>query len=183
MISNEQIKNCLNDCKKAGHTIGLRDISYVLLCRQFDDKAVAYKALFGADIDFNVEYCDTYDQTSAIEYLRMYAEQNFVDLTKKKRKQDYEDISFDENKAYMLKLKKDTEQAMEKGEIDKKDGLKILADLSVKLNDKFNVSDTTQEQLVLVNNKFADICGHCGHETPMPSKERCMREYNLIEKE
>lgn len=182
MISNEQIKNCLNDCKKAGHTIGLRDISYVLLCRQFDDKAVAYKALFGADIDFNVEYCDTYDQTSAIEYLRMYAEQNFVDLTKKKRKQDYEDISFDENKAYMLKLKKDTEDAMSNGEIDKKDGLKILADLSVKLNDKFNVSDTTQEQLVVVNCKFNALCENCGSELYIPTKKDLMEKYNLVEK-
>lgn len=183
MISSEQIKKAISECLKAGHTIGLRDISYVLLCKQFEDKAVAYKALFGVDVDYNPAYLDTYDNTASIEYLRLYIAQNFVDETTKKRKKDYEDISFDENKAYMLKLKKDTEKAMEDGEIEKKDGLKILADLSVKLNDKFNVSDSSHEQLIYVNCKYNSICERCGTELYIPTKEDLMEKYNLIEKE
>lgn len=182
MITNEQIKQCIADCKKAGHTIGLRDISYVMLCKHYDDYALAYKCLFGLDVDYNAEYVHTYNQTASIEYLKLYVAENFKEVTKRNKK-GYDDISFDENKAYMLKLKKDTEDAIANGEIEKKDGLKILADLSVKLNDKFDVKDFSKDQLIFVNNKFADVCPTCGHETPMPSKERCMREYNLIEKE
>lgn len=185
MISNEQIKKCISDCLKAGHTIGIRDISYVLLCKQFDDNAVAYKALFGNEVDFNAEYVHTYDQTSSISYLKMYAEHAFVDITQKKKKKDYADITFDENKAYMLKLKKDTEEAMSAGEIEKKDGLKILADLSVKLNDKFNINDTSHEQLIFVNAKYDSICPRCGIEVARRpiSKDEAMDMYDLIEKE
>lgn len=184
MISNEQIKQCIAECNRAGHTIGLRDISYVLLSRQFDDKALAYKSIYGSDVNFNAEYGYTYDQTASIEYLKMYAEQNFSDLSKKrKKKKDYEDISFDENKAYMLKLKKDTEEAIANGEIEKKDGLKILADLSVKLNDKFQVNDMSKDQLIYVNCKYNAICDRCGTELYIPTKKDLMEKYNLIEKE
>ena len=184
MISNEQIKQCIVECKRAGHTIGLRDISYVMLSRQYDDKSLAYKSIYGADADFNAEYGFTYDQTASIEFLKMYVEQNFSDLAKKrKRKKEFEDISFDENKAYMLKLKKQTEDAMEAGTIKKSDALKILADLSVKLNDKFNVSDSSREQLIYVNCKYNSICERCGTELYIPTKQDLMEKYNLTEKE
>ena len=81
----------------------------------------------------------------------------------------------------MLKLKKDTEKAMNKGEIDKKDGLKILADLSVKLNDKFQVREERVEQVVHVFSKFNAIC-QCGREIYIPTKEDMMKKYNLVEK-
>lgn len=184
MISNEQIKQCIAECNKAGHTIGLRDISYVLLSKQFEDKSLAYKSVFGSDNSFNAEYGYTYDQTASIEYLKLYIEQNFIDLSKKrKKKKDYEDISFDENKAYMLKLKKDTEDAMAKGEMDKKDALKILTDISCKLNDKFQVNDMSKDQLIYVNCKYNSICERCGTELYIPTKQDLMNKYNLIEKE
>ena len=81
----------------------------------------------------------------------------------------------------MLKLKKDTELAMENHEIDKKDGLKILADLSTKLNDKFNVQADNVDQMVFVSCKFNSICESCGRELYIPTKEELMKKYNLIE--
>jgi hypothetical protein len=81
----------------------------------------------------------------------------------------------------MLKLKKETEDAMASGEIDKKDGLKILSDISVKLNDKFSVSEEVKEQLIYVNAKYNAIC-ECGRELYIPTKEDLMKEYNLVEK-
>ena len=70
---------------------------------------------------------------------------------------------------------------MENGEIDKKDGLKILTDISVKLNDKFSVNDTNNQRVVIVNKKFNAICD-CGREIYVPTKEDLMEKYNLIEK-
>jgi hypothetical protein len=95
-----------------------------------------------------------------------------------------QDISFEENKAYMLSLKKQTEEAIENEEIDKKDGLKILADLSVKLNDKFNVADNTKNQVVIVNQKFNDVCPYCNREisAKVLTKEEAIKMYNLVEK-
>jgi hypothetical protein len=183
MISNEQIKRAIEDCARANHTISVRDISYVLLSMQLDDSLVAYKCIFGNDYDYNQDYHTTYDQTSTMTYLKSYVE--FTLLNDKKKKTKTEDISFEENKAYMLGLKKQTEEAMAAGEIDKKDGLKILADLSVKLNDKFNVSDSSQEQYVHVFAKYDAVCSRCGAEISRRpiSKEEAIEMYNLVEKE
>lgn len=183
MISNEQIKRAIEDCARANHTISVRDISYVLLSMQFEDSLVAYKCIFGNDYDYNQDYHTTYDQTSTMTYLKSYVE--FTLLNDKKKKTKTEDISFEENKAYMLGLKKQTEEAMAAGEIDKKDGLKILADLSVKLNDKFNVSDSSQEQYVHVFAKYDAVCSRCGAEISRRpiSKEEAIEMYNLVEKE
>lgn len=183
MISNEQIKRTIDDCARANHTVSVRDISYVLLCMHFDDSLVAYKCIFGNDYDYNQEYHATYDQTSTMSYLKTYVE--FTLLNDKKKKKKSEDISFEENKEYMLNLKRQTEEAMAFGEIDKKDGLKILTDISVKLNDKFNVSDSTQEQMVVVNTKYDAVCPSCGREISRRpiTKDEAMEMYNLVEKE
>ena len=183
MISNEQIKRAIEDCARANHTISVRDISYVLLSMQFDDSLVAYKCIFGNDYDYNQDYHATYDQTSTMTYLKSYVE--FTLLNDKKKKKANEDISFEENKEYMLNLKRQTEEAMSSGEIDKKDGLKILTDISVKLNDKFNVSDSSQEQLVVVNTKYDAVCPSCGREISRRpiTKDEAMEMYNLVEKE
>lgn len=183
MISNEQIKRTIEDCAKANHTVSVRDISYVLLCMHLDDSLVAYKCIFGNDYDYSQEYHSTYDQTSTMAYLKTYVE--FTLLNDKKKKKTSEDISFEENKAYMLSLKRQTEEAMANGEIDKKDGLKILADLSVKLNDKFNVSDSSQEQYVHVFAKYDAVCPSCGREISRRpiTKDEAMEMYNLVEKE
>ena len=95
-----------------------------------------------------------------------------------------EDITFEENKAYMLKLKKDTEDAIEKGEVDKKDGLKILADISTRLNDKFSVNQQQRDQIVIVEQKYNDVCPRCFAEIARRpiSKEEAMEMYDLIEK-
>ena len=183
MISTEQIKQTIADCKKAGHAVSVRDISYVILATHFEDGLVAYKSIFGNDYDYNQEYWNTYDQTASIEYLRSYVEMTL--LSEKKAKKQSDDISFEENKAYMLKLKKDTEEAIQNGELEKKDGLKILADLSVKLNDKFRINQEEREQMVIVNQKYSSVCSYCGHECAPPpiSKEEAMRLYDLVEKD
>ena len=179
MINNEQIKKIIADCYSAGYTVNVRDISYILLCTQFEDALVAYKSIFGNDSDYCQEYHDTYAQTAAISYLRTYIEMKADARPKKKT----EDITFEENKEYMLKLKADTEAAMLSGEIDKKDGLKILTDISVKLNDKFKVASEEKDQIVQVFSKYNSICSYCGHEcsaAPL-SKQEAMEMYDLIE--
>lgn len=189
MITNEQIRQTINDCTKAGHAIGMRDISYILLCRHYEDHTTAYRILFGLDADFNADYANTYDQTLAINYLRDYMEFNLNDdagVKKKKKKVSLDDdISFEENKAEIVNLIKATKQAFENGEIEAKDALKIEADLRVKLNDKFSVTEDVKDQIVVVNQKYDAICGRCGCEVARRpiSKEEAMEMYDLVEKE
>lgn len=188
MITNEQIRQTINDCTKAGYSVGMRDISYILLCRHYEDHTTAYRILFGLDADFNPDYANTYDQTLAINYLRDYMEFNLNDEAnakkKKKKISTDEDISFEENKAEIVNLIKATKQAFERGEIEAKDALKIEADLRVKLNDKFSVTEDVKDQIVVVNQKYDSICSRCGCEVARRpiSKEEAMEMYDLTEK-
>lgn len=182
-ISIEDIKKIIEGASKKGFKIGVRDIAFVVLLDTFEDEDIAYKCLFGSESGFMQEYASVYARTGAIEYIKDYINILSTNNGSRSKKQDVDDITFDENKSYMIKLKKDTEEAMANGEIEKKDALKILADISVKLNDKFNVKDANEDrQVVIVQNKFNAIC-ECGREIYVPTKEELMKKYNLVEKD
>lgn len=153
-----------------GYAITVRDISFLLLCRSYDDATVAYKSIFG---DCSETELGVYTKSKSMVALKKLLTEEFG--------WDKDDITFEENKAYMLKLKKDTEKAMEDGTIEAKDGLKILADISVKLNDKFGAKEEMKDQMVEVVVKYNEICS-CGREIYVPTKEDLMKKYNLVEK-
>lgn len=173
MVTNEQIIKIVEAMAAKGHSIRVLDISYLLLCDIYDDRLVSYKSIFGNAEDSVVK---AYHESKMITYLRdcLYGEGLLCK----------DDITFEENKRYMLKLKADTERAMANNEMEKKDGLKILADISVKLNDKFGAKEEVKDQIVQILHKYDDICPHCSHEVarqPM-TKEEAMQKFNLIEK-
>lgn len=177
MITNDKIRSIIDECKDSHFTLTTRDIAYVLLCNNIDDK-VAYKCVFGADKQCDTKKYNDYKNSEALSMLKQLVD---AAIGKSQSADAGNDITFEENKAYMLKLKKDTERAMENNEIEKKDGLKILADLSVKLNDKFQVREERVEQVVHVFTKFNAVC-QCGREIYIPTKQDMMKKYNLIEK-
>jgi hypothetical protein len=142
------------------------------LCRNYEDDIVAYKSLFGDGSETEITY---YKQSAPIIELGKLMAESLGWNSK-------EDITFEENKAYMLKLKADTERAMEAGDIEKKDGLKILTDISTKLNDKFGAKEEMKDQMVVVECKFNSVCS-CGREIYIPTKEDLMKKYNLVEKQ
>lgn len=181
MISNSKLKEIIDACREKGHFINMRDISYVLLCHFLDDKQVAYKAIFGNDESYVPDYCDTYHNSSSMQFLAQYISLTIEEYGSGKSKGN--GISFEENRDYMLKLKKETEDAMRNHEIDKKDALVILKDISVKLTDKFNISDNQSEQVVHVFKKYNSVCQYCGHEIYIPTKEDMMEKYKLVEKQ
>lgn len=175
MISNEDLNKIIEKAQKDGYFIKVRDISYVILRNCFEDYSVAYISLYGG---MDKDEIEKYENSKEIAYLK-----KVVSKYIHKRKGAKEgDITFEENKAYMLKLKADTERAMADGTVDVKDGLKILTDISTRLNDKFQVKDETKEQLIYVNIKYNSICEKCGAELYIPTKEDLMKEYNLIER-
>ena len=177
-LTKEKVGEILTKASDEGLSLKVRDISYVLLTRYFADKSYAYRVCFGADADYSDEAINAYEEGDGYAFLK-----EALATVREMGNVTYdEDITFEENKAYMLQLKRQTEDAIAANEIDKKDGLKILADLSVKLNDKFQVREERVEQVVHVFNKFNAIC-QCGREIYIPTKEDMMEKYNLIEKE
>ena len=181
MISNDKISSIIEECRLLGYQIRVRDISFVILSKIFEDVNVAYKAIFGSDT--NDDIIDAYVKSNEISYLKNYIESNGLVGGKKKGKKklsDEDDITFDENKAEIIKLIRETQNALDDGKIKVADALKIQADLRVKLNDKFNINDTSKESLVIVNQKYNNICS-CGREIYIPTKEDLMEQYNLKE--
>ena len=181
-IGVNEINKTIEDCKSMGFDLRMADMFYTFALQGFKDKSIVYAVLFGKGA--TEEEVDEYDTSKKIKFLKKYMKSNFfgneVDRPVDEKKQ-YDDISFEENKAYMLKLKKDTEEAMEKGDIEKKDGLKILADLSVKLNDKFAVSEKQDEQRIIIYPKFNTICERTKTECWLQTKEFAMEHWGLIE--
>lgn len=168
-MNKEKISEIILICRENGYEVRVRDIAFILLCTHFDDENVAYGSLFGEADALTVE---AYSNSRHIVFLRNYLKENFFGS---------DNITFEENKAYMLKLKKDTEYAMAHNEIEKKDALKILADISVKLNDKFGAKEDIKDQIVVVNCKYNSICEGCGREIYIPTKDELIKKYNLID--
>lgn len=170
MISNEQIAEIIEQCSNRGHFVRVRDIAYSLLCANFEDKSVAYKAVFG-----DIGSFDEYDSKESTKMVNEFVER----LTKNGSK----DITFDENKAEIIKLIQEAKDKEASGELDAKQSLDLQTKLRVALNDKFGAKEEeVKEQLVVVNAKFNSICKYCSHEIYIPTKEDLMKEYNLIEK-
>lgn len=185
MISNDKLTDIIKDCELAGHKVKIKDISYVLLCRCYDDIAVAYKVLFDSDKS-NAEILE-YHQSNTISFLRTYMDSNFKNNSSstpnnsKNSKSKTKDITFDENKVAMIELLEKTIQDEKDGLIDPEKSIATQTKLRIALNDKFQVKEEIKEQMVIVNTKYNAICEGCGRETYIPTKEDLMKEYNLIE--
>lgn len=187
-IGIEEIKKIVSDGKTMGYSLRTADIFYIFAVQIFDEK-ILYEQLFGGGSE---EEITSYNSSDKIKFLKKYINSNYPSIysgkneqpnrgRQKKTSTEHEDITFEENKAYMLKLKKETEEAIINGEIEKKDGLKILADLSVKLNDKFAVSEKQDEQRIEVVTKFNTVCPHTRKECWVQTKEYAMKHWGLIE--
>lgn len=177
MLNEKNIKKIIETCKNAGYDIRIRDIAYCLLTETFEDKDIVYKIVFG----INIEDTLSFDSSAPIQYLRSYMKYG-VEKETKKKKTKKDDVSFEENRAEMIKLLKQTQTAMDDGSIEMKDGLKIMADIRVKLNDKFNVNNEDKDKLVIVEKKFNHICERFNIECYLPTKEELMEIYGLVEK-
>lgn len=173
----------------------IRDISYVYLCRMFDDYKVVYKLLYG--INASDDEAERYANRPQTKILIDYINSNYPieekqiekkpEIFKKKKIDNDEDsITFDENRKGMEadiraieKLIKDGGNSLDTKELSSL--IKIKADLRVKLNDKFGAGEKNEEQMIVVNCKYNDIC-ECGREIYKPTKEDLMKEYDLIER-
>lgn len=169
MINSDNIRSIIDAGNVAGHQVIVRDVSFVLLCRMYDEKDLAYKSLFPDQDDY-----EKYVKQAKIKWLQEYMSKSFF-------MDDDNTITFDENKKAMLDLIEETQKRLANGEIEAKDALKIEADLRVKLNDKFKIQSETKEKVVIVEKKYNMICKH-GYECYLPSKQDLMEMYDLVER-
>lgn len=183
MIEIKNIETIFNDCSELGFQIDYNDIVYCLVRDKFEDASLAYMCVFGCDIETAKLQSLIYDDSGKVSFLKAHL-LLYDDKKKTPSKKNSPSITYDENLAYMLKLKAETEEAKRLGDMDTKDAIKILTDITVKINDRFKVNDDNKGQIVVVETKYNDVCDYCQHEVaraPM-TKEEAMEIYNLVEK-
>lgn len=173
-MDNEQIKKTIEHFKEYGETIRVRDIAYTLLSKMFADSKTAYQCLFGTE-GYD-EYADDEMRSKLEQYLSDAGYIRSVSTD-----DDSGEITFEENKKEMERLLAKTQKAMEDGLVDPKDALKIMADIRVKLNDKFKVESKKQDRMIVVERKFDFVCPHTRHECYQLDKDFAMKKWNLIE--
>lgn len=185
MIGIKDIEKTIKDMEVLGHDISVRDISYVLLSKEYDSESIAYKSIFGKDS--NRLQIDNYVSSSRIVALSNYIKANFKKEKEPKKKKSsanggLEDITFEENKSAIIDLIQKIKHEAENGTIEPKDALKMELDARTKLNDKFDVEKEQGQQYVIVEKKFNFICPHLHKECYVYTKEDLMEKYGLIER-
>lgn len=177
MVDNEQIKNIIKHFEdEDGANVRVRDIAYTLLSKMFADGKTAYQCLFGAD--GYEEYAADGMRDKLVQYM---TDAGYI------RSFSTDDgtggISFEENRREMERLLAQTQQALDNGLIEAKDGLKIMADIRVKLTDKFKVESQKKDRMIVVEKKFDWLCPYTRHECYQLDKEDAMKKWNLVEKQ
>lgn len=175
MIDNDKIKGIIEHFKSRGDKVRVRDVAYTLLSEMFADRKTAYQCLFG--LEGYDEYASDPLRTSVEDYMRSEGYIKSISTGA-----DTVGITFEENKREMEQLLVKTQSAMEEGKVDAKDGLKLIADIRVKLNDKFKMERQQQERQIVVEKKFDFVCPHTRRECYQLDKEEAMRRFNLTEK-
>ena len=158
--------------------LGVREVAFAVLLDAFDDAQMAADAIFP---NKGVSGRDTVlrdDITRLRRAVRQAASQDGKPAVLEKT------ISKEENRAELIRMIEVIKRDMDNGDIERKDGLKMIADIRVKLNDKFEIEEQhTQRRLIVVPQKRDIICAHTQREcTYWPTKEACMQHYNLTEK-
>jgi intein/homing endonuclease len=170
MIKKKDIKDIL---AKAGNMFTEEDIAFLILADSFakEDLDAPYEMAYKRPRRIDMEKHQ--------ELMRPLAEV----LLSFGIGQPIDGISKAENKADLIKLLKEVQIAKERKEIEVKDALKIEADIRVKLNDKFDMEEEEgQKRIIVVPQKHDLLCPHTHREcTYMPTKEACMKHYNLKE--
>lgn len=172
LLNNDQVKGIISELKEQGYSVGMKDISYVLLCRFFQDHQLAFRTLFQDQADLPFELYDQCDRVIAIgDFLDTNYHEDSVVVGETKKPD--ETISFDELKKGLVEDMKSLEalrdMKTEDGEpaLDAKEMATVvgrIADLRVKLTEKYGATQKEDNHRVIVVSKYTKVCPHCGRE-------------------
>lgn len=187
-MNKKDMERIVRDCRAAGHDIRVRDICYCLLKADITDSDVIYNSLF--EKTDATKQIMAYEKSKAIRFLSKYLAVNYgrgkknVKVSSSKNSAQFaKDISFEENKAELVKMIDEIDNAVKNQTLEYKDALKMKVDIRTKLNDKFKVTENSnQEKIVVVPPKMNGICKRYNVECFFQTKEYAMKTWNLIEK-
>lgn len=161
------------------------DISFNILRDVVGNEAAIY-LLYGAPMPNMTKYINNKANKTTREVLRE------LDITVKavggtsitKRSQsDLKEITKEDNKTALLHELDEINRLQRCGELDPKDAVLARTKIRVELNKNFDMEKSDDERhIIVVPQKCDIICPHTKREcTYMPTKEVCMKHYNLKE--
>lgn len=194
MITKSDIEKTIKDLNKGNRKIVVRDISYCLLYFEYENAEIAYRSVF--DQSATKAVAEKYDSSAKIKALKKYILENFktkeeepeqIIVPAKNKKlgddiPDMSDITFEENKAELVKMLEEIDDAIREKRIAYKDGKKMQVEIRSKLNDKFKVSGDSVQQYVIVEKKFNYICPYLRKECYLYTKEDLIEKYGLVDR-
>lgn len=180
MISTEDIRSICERSASMGQEVKVRDIAFVLLCRHFENPEIAYRAIFGADADSSA--VDAYIRSEKTRLLKDMVKDYTKTLSVIEKSEM--GLTFEENKEALIDMLMRIKTAVDSGELDMKDALRMEKDIRVALNDKFSVGDDSrQQQFVIVEPKFNHICEWTRKECFLQTKEYAKKHWRLYERD
>lgn len=180
MISTEDIRSICERSASMGQDVKVRDIAFVLLCRHFENPEIAYRSIFRADADSSE--VDAYIRSEKTRLLKDVVKDYTKTLSVIEKSEM--GMTFEENKEALIDMLVRIKTAVDGGELDMKDALRMEKDIRVALNDKFSVGDDSrQQQFVLVEPKFNHICEWTRKECFLQTKEYAKKHWRLYERD
>lgn len=173
MLSNENINDIIKAARGTSDTANERDLAFLVLCDMYADKDAAFKVVYPERGGVTAAEYMTTDRIKAV----LTAARPFGVGVEKGSS-----VSREENQEQLVRMLARIESAMDDGDIEPAQGLKMMADIRVKLQDKFDMdqSDDSQKHIIVVPQKHDYICPHTNREcSKMPSKDACMAYYGL----
>lgn len=173
MIKKENIEYVLGKADGEGYEASEKDIAFIILQDKCEDKGWAYNMIFGDKP--KTAKLNEYIESAKIKFIAEMLKPFGIGIT------NTATISREQNKAELISLLKDIEEAQRSGDMETKDALKLKTDIRVKLNDKFDMEeDEESKHIIVVPSKHDIICPHTNREcTYMPTKEACMKYYKF----
>lgn len=164
MLSGAEIRDIITSLRSRGLEVGLRDMSFAVLSIVYDDERLAYRSVFGENPDVSL---DEYMGLEKVMELISCVEPFFP---------EEQSVTFDELKSGLIQDLRALERLRDQKDgdgnspLDAKEMATVvarIADIRVKLTEKFNTTERIVEQRVEVMQKFTGVCA-CGREIAFP---------------
>lgn len=166
-LTPQQVKDIVLGLRDRGMDVVLRDVSFVVLASVYGDESLAFRAIFGGSPDV--------DEESYLALPKLLEVRKAVLAAQPERPAESsgDAVSFDDLKEGLIADMRALEELRDlkddegRSALDAKELATVvarIADIRVKLTEKFNTTERVVEQRVVVNQKFNSVCSWCGHE-------------------
>ena len=173
MLKKENIKMVLDTVRLDWDKASEKDIAFAILCDAIEDKTLAYRLAYRKSDKDAVAFYETPRLKKLLNTLEPFGIGNI----------DSNAVTKEENKNELLKMLDKIQQAVDRGDLEMKDTLKMQTDIRVKLNDKFEMEESQkQKRIIVVPSKHDIVCPITRRECNFwPTRKACVQHFGLID--